>query len=122
MRPFLDSAEVLVAPMRMGRGIQNKVLEGLAMGLPCVTSIAAWNGTVIPQGQGILATDNPQMFAEHVLRLLRDDSYRADMGRNGRLQVEAHYGWDAQLKVLDSVVAQVTSPCRGPVQGSKAIA
>jgi len=120
MRPFLDSAQVLVAPMRMGRGIQNKVLEGLAMGLPCITSIAAWNGTVIPQGEGILATDDPRLFAEHVVRLFGDDPYRADMGRKGRLQVETHYGWDAQLKVLDRVIAQVTR--RSSVESSAATA
>jgi len=120
MRPFLDSAQVLVAPMRMGRGIQNKVLEGLAMGLPCITSIAAWNGTVIPQGEGILATDDPRLFAEHVVRLFGDDPYRADMGRKGRLQVETHYGWDAQLKVLDRVIAQVTR--RPSVESSAATA
>ena len=57
--------------MRMARGIQNKLLEALAMGLPCVASGPAATATVVPEGEGILAADDPEEFAEHVLRLLR---------------------------------------------------
>src|SRR5204863_119247 len=65
-RPFLDEAEVFVAPLRMARGVQNKLLEALAMGLPCVASTAAWSGTVVPDGEGILAADDPRDFAERI--------------------------------------------------------
>jgi glycosyltransferase involved in cell wall biosynthesis len=50
-RPYLDRAEIFVAPLRMARGIQNKLLEALAMGLPCVASTAARSGTVIADGE-----------------------------------------------------------------------
>lgn len=107
MRPYLDSAEVFVAPLRMARGIQNKVLEALAMGLPCVSSVRAWGGTVIPQGEGILVADHPREFASHIVRLLQDDNYRADMARRGRLAVESNYTWDLQMQALDRVIANV---------------
>ncbi len=114
-RPYLDEAEVFAAPMRLARGIQNKLLEGLAMGLPCVTSTAAWSGTVIPRGEGISAIDDPKAFAEHVVRLLGDDDYRASMARRARAAAEHHYRWEAQMAHLDSVVAAVTaSPARAP--------
>jgi sugar transferase (PEP-CTERM/EpsH1 system associated) len=119
-RPYLDAAEVFVAPLRMARGIQNKVLEALAMGLPCVASMAAWNGTVIPQGEGILATDDPSQFAEHVIRLLQDDVYRAEMAGKARLAAETNYSWDTQMKALDRVVAEVTA--RGKNEPSKEVA
>ena len=115
-RPHLEEADVFVAPLRMARGVQNKVLEALAMGLPCVTSTAAWSGTVIPQGEGILATDDPKEFADHVLRLLRDNDFRAAMARKARAAAEANYRWDRPMAQLDRVIAAVTSrPLAAPV-------
>jgi polysaccharide biosynthesis protein PslH len=108
-RSYLDRAEVFAAPLRMARGVQNKVLEALAMGLPCVTSVAAWSGTVVPQGEGILATDNPREFAEHVIRLLRDGDWRAEMARRARAAAEVNYQWEAQLARLDEVIAAAVS-------------
>jgi sugar transferase (PEP-CTERM/EpsH1 system associated) len=113
-RPYLDSAEVFVAPLRLARGIQNKVLEALAMGLPCVSSLAAFRGTVLSQGEGIVATDDVREFADHVIRLLKDPSYRMDMAKKARAAAERHYSWDAQLHALDEVIAAVTAP-RQPV-------
>jgi glycosyltransferase involved in cell wall biosynthesis len=108
-RAYLDEAELFAAPLRMARGLPNKVLEAMAMGLSCVTSIAAWSGTVVPQGQGIVATDEPKEFAAHIVRLLRDDGYRALMARRARAAVETHYQWKLQLANLDRVVAAVTA-------------
>ncbi len=104
-RPYLDQAEVFVAPLRIARGVQNKLLEALSMGLPCVASIAAWSGTVIPAGDGILAADQPREFAGHVIRLLRDTVWRANMARRARLVAEANYRWEVQMARLDQVVA-----------------
>ena len=107
-RPYLDGAEVFVAPMRMARGIQNKLLEALAMGLPCVASEAAATGTVVPNGEGILAADDPEEFAEHVVRLLRDGAFRAAMASKARAAAEMNYRWEAQLARLDRVVAALS--------------
>jgi sugar transferase (PEP-CTERM/EpsH1 system associated) len=107
-RPYLDGAEVFVAPMRMARGIQNKLLEALAMGLPCVASEAAATGTVVPDGEGILAADDPEEFAEHVVRLLRDGAFRAAMASKARAAAELNYRWEAQLACLDRVIATLS--------------
>jgi polysaccharide biosynthesis protein PslH len=107
-RPYLDAAEVLVAPMRMARGIQNKLLEALAMGLPCVASEAAATGMVVPHGEGILVADDPVEFAEHVVRLLRDGVFRAEMASKARAAAELNYQWEAQLACLDRVVAALS--------------
>ena len=108
-RPYLDEAEVFVAPMRMARGIQNKLLEALSMGLPCVASEAAATATVVPDGEGILAADDAREFAGHVVRLLRDGEFRAAMARKARAAAEAHYRWDEQMACLDRVIAAVSS-------------
>ncbi len=106
-RPHLDRAEAFVAPLRLARGIQNKLLEAMAMALPCVCTTTTWKGTVVPQGDGILATDDPQEFAGHVLRLLQDAGYRAQMAQMARAAVEANYRWETQLAALDRVIEAV---------------
>jgi glycosyltransferase involved in cell wall biosynthesis len=105
-RPYLDEAELFVAPLRMARGVQNKLLEALAMGLPCVASTTAWSGTVIPEGEGIFVADRPSEFAGHVIRLLRDADQRAQMGGRARTAAEAHYRWERQMARLDRVIAE----------------
>jgi polysaccharide biosynthesis protein PslH len=113
-RPYLDRAQVFVAPLRIARGVQNKLLEALAMGLPCVASTAARSGTVIPNGEGILATDDPSEFAAHTVRLLRDGNWRAEMAHKARAAAEANYRWETQLARLDRVIASVGQQ-RSPV-------
>ena len=115
-RPHLARAQIFVAPLRMARGVQNKVLEALAMGLPCVASIAAWSGTVIPEGEGILATNNPGDFSRHVIRLLRDEEWRAEMARRARAAAETNYRWEVQMARLDHIIATVSQ--RLPLAGS----
>jgi len=114
-RLYLERAEVFVAPLRMARGVQNKLLEALAMGLPCVASTAAWRGTAIARGEGILAADDPREFAAHVIDLLRDEKRRTEMGRRARAVAEAQCQWEAQMARLDQVIAGVVSePLRAP--------
>jgi sugar transferase (PEP-CTERM/EpsH1 system associated) len=112
-RPYLDGAEVFVAPLRMARGIQNKLLEALAMGLPCVASGAAATGAAIADGEGILAADSPEAFAGHVVRLLRDQAFRAEMAGKARAAAELNYRWETQLACLDRVIATI-APRRAP--------
>jgi sugar transferase (PEP-CTERM/EpsH1 system associated) len=113
-RPYLDRAEVFTAPLRISRGVQNKLLEALAMGLPCVASRAALSGTLIAEGEGILAADHPREYVAHLVRLLRDEPGRLAMARRARAAAETHYRWDAQLAPLDEVIAAI-SPRSPPV-------
>ena len=80
------------------------------MGLPCVVSGAAWRGTVIPAGDGILVTDEAAEFAERVVQLLRNATLRVDMATKARAAVEANYRWADQMAALDRVIANVTTP------------
>ena len=113
-RSCLDRAEVFVAPLRMARGVQNKVIEALAMGLPCVASTAANRGTAVADGEGILTTDEPMQFARHIVDLLQDSKRRAEMSRRARAAAEAYYRWEVQLMPLDqAIVTAVRSYCGG---------
>jgi sugar transferase (PEP-CTERM/EpsH1 system associated) len=113
-RPYLDAAEVFVAPLRVARGVQNKLLEALAMGLPCVASGVAWRGTAVPRGDGILVADSVAEFADLVIGLLRDPAFRSEMARKARAAAEAKYRWEVPMAALDRVIDAVTAspPCR----------
>ena len=105
VRPYLDRAEVFVAPLRLARGIQNKLLEAMAMGLPVVSSTVAWRATQIPAGDGIVPADGAEAFAASVLRLLQDGTHRAAMAACARRAVEERYAWPDKLAALDRVIA-----------------
>ena len=110
VRPCLDAAEICVVPLRIARGIQNKILEGMAMGLPCVASRAACQGLTIEAGSGVLAADDPRQFADHAIRLLRDEDFRSQMARKAREAIETTYTWEAPLRQLDRLVERLVAP------------
>ncbi|MDD5008081.1 MAG: glycosyltransferase family 4 protein [Syntrophorhabdaceae bacterium] len=90
---YATKASVYVAPLRMGSGIKNKVLEAMAMGLPIVASrsgIDAIDGTA---GEDFLVADDPAGFAGAVVALLKDKGKRAELGKNARRTIENKYGW-----------------------------
>jgi glycosyltransferase involved in cell wall biosynthesis len=106
-RPYLDEAELFVAPLRLARGIQNKLLEALAMGLPSVASSLCWSATGIPDGEGLIAADDAAEFAAQIIDLLCRADHRADMAQLARAAVEERYGWELQLCELDRLIDQV---------------
>jgi polysaccharide biosynthesis protein PslH len=94
LRPFFWSATVVVAPVVYGMGIQNKVLEAMACGVPVVASPTAREGIGAPRGQTMLVGDNPKEIAGHVLTLLRSPGLRAELAVEGRRYVESHHDWN----------------------------
>jgi sugar transferase (PEP-CTERM/EpsH1 system associated) len=110
VRPYLGRSSVCVVPLRIARGIQNKLLEAMAMGLPTVASTAAFEELeTAEKSTHLLVADEPADFARHVVRLLTDATLRSRMGGAARRFVEADYCWEAQLGRLDQVVAAVTA-------------
>jgi len=94
IRPYLAQATVYAAPLRLGAGIKNKVLEALAMGAPVVASPIAADGISISQDfSGVLAA--PEQFAAALVRLLHDAGLRQRLSVNGRTLIEARYSWTA---------------------------
>jgi sugar transferase (PEP-CTERM/EpsH1 system associated) len=107
VRPFLQQAAVAVAPLRVARGVQNKVLEAMAMGLPVVGTSKGHEGLEARPGRDLLVEDNPGKFADLVVRLLRNATLRAEVGRAARQFVEAHHSWAASMARLDRLLATV---------------
>ncbi|WP_035802869.1 TIGR03087 family PEP-CTERM/XrtA system glycosyltransferase [Deferrisoma camini] len=102
VRPFVAGAQVSVAPIRIARGVQNKVLEAMAMGKPVVASPQAHEGIDASPGVHLRVCElRPEGFANEVVALLRDPELRFELGRRARERVEEVYRWDRCLEPLE---------------------
>jgi polysaccharide biosynthesis protein PslH len=101
VRPYLQYAAVVVAPLRLARGIQNKILEAMAMGRPVVASTACVDALVAEPGGEILAATEAADFVRAVDLLLRAPDRAAAIGTAGRLRVLHSYTWAAHMAVFD---------------------
>lgn len=99
VRPWIAAADVVVAPLTIARGIQNKVLEAMAMARPVVASPAAAEGIDATPEQDLLVAEEEAM-APLVLRLLDNPAWAARIGLQARARVESRYSWDDRLAPL----------------------
>lgn len=103
VRNWLAAADVVVAPLRIARGIQNKVLEAMAMARPVVASPAAFEGIEAEAGRDLLVADAPDDQARSVADLLADPACARTIGQAARRRMEEHYRWDRRLEPLASI-------------------
>jgi sugar transferase (PEP-CTERM/EpsH1 system associated) len=96
VRPYTQHASVVVAPLRVARGVQNKVLEAMAMARPVVVSSSAANGIAAEAGVDFERAGDAQQFSTSVMKLLRDDAGSA-MGWRARTRIRAAYNWDRNM-------------------------
>jgi sugar transferase (PEP-CTERM/EpsH1 system associated) len=107
--PYLNDAAVSVIPLRIARGIQNKILESMAHGVPVVTSRVALDGIAAKPGRDVLVADEPDSFAEKTVALLRDRKVRDQLAANAFALVQKEYRWEARLEQLEE---GINSICR----------
>jgi len=105
MAATMASATVLAAPLVYAAGIQNKVLEAMARGVPVVTSASACAALEAVVGRDIVAADDDAAFAAAIVGLLEDRPRRDAVGAAGRRHVEQHHEWDALARALMDVYA-----------------
>jgi glycosyltransferase involved in cell wall biosynthesis len=104
MRSWLHAASVVVAPLKLARGIQNKVLEAMAMAKPVVASPAAFEGIEAVPGRDLLVADDAEATADAIEGLLAAPDRAAAMGAAARLQMDHCYRWEARLAPLAAMV------------------
>ena len=102
--PYLAAAQVFVAPLRIARGIQTKVLEAMAAGLPVVGTPEACAGIDAVPGRHLMVATTPEELAAAVTNLLQDAGRREALGQAGAELVRRHYTWDTRLAVLEAVL------------------
>jgi sugar transferase (PEP-CTERM/EpsH1 system associated) len=100
IRPWIASADVVVAPLRIARGIQNKVLEAMAMARPVVASAAAAEGIIARDGEHFIVAADDAAMADAISALIANPDRSAAMGRAARAHMLDRYQWDAQLAPL----------------------
>jgi len=100
----LAAADLFVAPLRIARGVQNKVLEALAFGLPVVATPQALEGIDAEPGRHLLVAGDPEGFAAAVIRLLRRPDQARAMGQAARHHMASHYRWDHVLAPLTELI------------------
>jgi sugar transferase (PEP-CTERM/EpsH1 system associated) len=100
VRPWLAVADAVVAPLLLARGVQNKLLEAMAMARPVVASAAAAQGIDASTGAHLQVADSAEAMAAALSVLFDDPVAAAEMGRAARGRMIARYGWDARLAPL----------------------
>jgi sugar transferase (PEP-CTERM/EpsH1 system associated) len=109
IRDYVGAAEVCVVPLRIARGIQNKLLEAMAMGKPVISTPQAFEGLRAEAGRDVLVAEDEVAFAAAAIQLLADKRRSAELGRNARSCVERNYAWAANLSGLDDLIRPDTT-------------
>jgi sugar transferase (PEP-CTERM/EpsH1 system associated) len=104
VRSWLAAADVVAAPLRIARGIQNKVLEAMAMARPVVASPAAFEGIEVEPGRHLMVADGAEAQAAAICALIADPSRAAALGAAARFRMEEAYRWEARLAPLAGLV------------------
>jgi sugar transferase (PEP-CTERM/EpsH1 system associated) len=110
-RPYLAHAAAIVAPLRIARGIQNKVLEAMAMGRPTVISTQAFEGLRAEPDRDLLVARNADEFVSAIVRIW-SEGLAHTLGARARHAVQTLYDWPRQLASLEAVLSEVEADAR----------
>lgn len=104
VRPYIEGAALVVAPMRIARGVQNKVLEAMAMGKAVVSTPAGLEGIDATVGVEAIAAASADSFAREVAALAQDPGLARGIGAAARARILNDYQWPSQLARLDAAI------------------
>lgn len=107
IREAYVSGKIFVAPLFYGTGQQNKILEAMALKLPCVTTTAVNNAIYASNGEQIFVANDAQSFATNINKLLSDKNLRDNIGNNASLFVKENYQWEEIGHKLNRIFAQI---------------
>jgi glycosyltransferase involved in cell wall biosynthesis len=101
VRPYLAEAEVMIVPLRVGGGTRIKIYEGMATGIPIISSAIGAEGLPVTQRENILLADSPEEFAQSICELFEQALLRKTIGENGRSLVQRHFSWESATKIFE---------------------
>jgi glycosyltransferase involved in cell wall biosynthesis len=104
VRPHVRASALMVAPLAIARGTQNKILEAMAMGVPVVTSSAAAGGVDAEADRHFLVADGAMATAEAVLRIVESPDERQRLAQAGRDRMLSHHAWPSSMRRLDAII------------------
>jgi glycosyltransferase involved in cell wall biosynthesis len=100
VRPYLSRSRIVVVPLRIARGVQNKVLEAMAAGKPVIASPQALEGLLVAPVKHIYRAATPAQWISHICSLLADDTERQRLAAAGLSFVRRHHRWESCLQPL----------------------
>jgi sugar transferase (PEP-CTERM/EpsH1 system associated) len=103
IRDYYNAARIFVAPMLIGTGLQNKLLEAMAMQLPCVTSELANNALGAANGKDILIGENSAEYARHIVSLMQHSVQATKLANNGFNYVNQTFSWKNSTEKLEQL-------------------
>lgn len=103
IRSAYGRAHIFVAPLWSGTGQQNKILEAMAMGIPCITTTAVNNAIGAEDGEEIILADDEAQFAEKIKSLLHNDHLRSQISQNAKIFVKQNFDWKQNGIILSSI-------------------
>lgn len=113
VRPYVRSATVFVCPLRIGSGVKNKILAAMAMQKATVATSMSIDGLDLTDDREVSLADEPQAFAEKVVRLLTDQKAAQQLGVNGLARVQGQYSWSAMGNALETAIQSVMASRNG---------
>ncbi|HTE15216.1 MAG TPA: TIGR03087 family PEP-CTERM/XrtA system glycosyltransferase [Burkholderiales bacterium] len=104
VRPYLHRSAVMVAPLNIARGTQNKILEAMAAGVPTVVSRIAAGGVDAVAGEHLLVADTPHEYAQAIQRIIEDPTERRRLANAGRERMLSHHAWASSMRRMDRII------------------
>jgi polysaccharide biosynthesis protein PslH len=104
VRPYIRSSALMVAPLAIARGTQNKILEAMAMGVPVITSGIAAGGVDAQANQHFLVADSPQEQVQAILSVTESAAERQRLAQAGRQRMLTHHAWPRSMQRMDGIV------------------
>jgi len=104
IRECYAKARMFIAPMKIGTGLQNKLLEAMAMKVPSITSPLANQALNAKHGEEILVGESTEDFARLILNVLDDKDLAGKLAENGHRFIHEKYNWSAATKVLEDLI------------------
>lgn len=102
IRECYAGAKIFIAPMRLGTGLQNKLLEAMAMKIPCITSRLANQALKATDGEEILVAETAEEYALHIISLLDNPALADKIAENGYNFVLKNYNWEAETRKIEA--------------------
>ncbi|MFZ4521155.1 MAG: glycosyltransferase [Bacteroidales bacterium] len=104
MRDCYAGARIFIAPMQIGTGLQNKLLEAMAMKIPCITSPLAFQALNARDGEEILVASTPKEYASHIMMLLNNPEKAASIAQKGYDFVHRNFNWETETEKLNQLI------------------
>ena len=104
IRPFYAQSRIFIAPMRLGTGLQNKLLEAMAMQIPCITSPLAGKPLKATHGKELFICNNIDEYMEAIDILLQDAGTYKTISENAYTFVHDNFNWESTTKILENLI------------------